>query len=441
MIARPYDYRIPADENDSMPNSLHFSRRTVLAGIAAAAGASTVKSLAAEREQGGSAVQAGRRDVIVVGAGVFGAWTAWHLLKLGRKVLLLDAWGPAHARASSGGESRMTRTVYGRDEIYTRFAWESLDEWRWLSGRSGLPIFHPAGVVFFFGRREEYATQAIEVHQRMGIPLEVLERADLAKRFPQAAWDGVEFGLFERDRGILMARRAVQMLVQEFVAAGGEYRQAAILPPQPDASFDSIRTANGESLSASRFVFACGPWLPKVFPEILGQRIFPTRQEVFFFAPPAGDTSFAPAHLPGWADFNNGDIFYGMPDLESRGFKVAHDQHGPPIDPDVGDRTPTPKVIAEVREYMKRRFPSMADRPLVEARVCQYENSSNGDFLIDRHPQFENVVLVGAGSGHGFKHGPAVGRYVAALVNGTNKNVEARFSLQSKTAQQRRDVH
>jgi sarcosine oxidase len=425
-----------------MPNYSHFSRRTVLAGIAAAAGASTVKSLAAERDQqGGSAVQAGRRDVIVIGAGVLGTWTAWHLLKLGRKVLLLDAWGPAHARASSGGESRMTRTVYGRDEIYTRLAWESLDQWRWLSGRSGLPIFHPTGVVFFFGRPEPYATQSIEVHQRIGIPLEVLDRAALAKRFPQIAWDGIEFGLHEPDRGVLMARRAVQTLLQEFVAAGGEYRQAAILPPKPDASFDSVRTTDGESLSASRFVFACGPWLPKVFPEILAQRIFPTRQEVFFFAPPAGDARYLPAHLPGWADFNDGDIFYGIPDLESRGLKVAHDRHGPPIDPDIGDRTPTPAVIAKVREYMQRRFPAMADRPLVEARVCQYENSSNGDLLIDRHPQWENVVLLGAGSGHGFKHGPAVGRYTAQLVMGTNQNIEPRFSLQSKAAQQRRDVH
>lgn len=443
IVARSeYEKRNPEKENDSMPNSLHFSRRALLTGIAAAAGASTVKAPAAERgDGGGPAVQSGRRDVIVVGAGVFGAWTAWHLLKLGRKVLLLDSWGPAHARASSGGESRMARTVYGRDEIYTRFAWESFDEWRWLSGRSGLPIFHPAGVVFFFGRREPYLEQSIEVHRRVGIPLEVLERAALAKRFPQIVWEGVELGLYEPDRGVLMARRAVQTLVQEFVAAGGEYRQASILPPQPDASFDSIRTSDGDTLSATRFVFACGPWLPKVFPEILGQRIFPTRQEVFFFAPEAGDARFGPAHLPGWADFNNGDIFYGMPDLEARGFKIAHDQHGPPIDPDSGDRMPSPQAIAEVREYMKRRFPAIANRPLVESRVCQYENSSNGDFLIDRHPQWENVVLVGAGSGHGFKHGPAVGRYAAALVNGTNKSIEPRFSLQSKSAQQRRDVH
>ena len=374
-----------------MPNSLHFSRRTLLAGIAAAAGASTVKSLAAERdEQRGSAVQAGRRDVIVVGAGVFGAWTAWHLLKLGRKVLLLDAWGPAHARASSGGESRMTRTVYGRDEIYTRFAWESLDEWRWLSGRSGLPIFHPTGVVFFFGRREPYVTQSIEVHQRIGIPVEVLDRAALAKRFPQIVWDGVELGLYERDRGVLMARRAVQTLVQEFVAAGGEYRQAAILPPKPDASFDSIQTADGESLRATRFVFACGPWLPKVFPEILGQRIFPTRQEVFFFAPEAGDTRFLPGHLPGWADFNDGDIYYGMPDLEARGVKIAHDQHGAPIDPDSGDRTPSPQgdrrctrvheaALSGAREPAAGRIARVPVREQLERRLPDRPPSAVGE--------------------------------------------------------------
>ena len=385
-----------------------------------------------------------RRDVIVIGAGVFGAWTAWHLLKLGRKVLLVDAWGPAHASASSGGESRMMRTTYGRDEIYSRSAWDSLDEWRWLSDRSRLPIFHTTGVVYFFGRREPYFEQSVEVHQRVGIPFEVLDRATLAKRFPQIVWDGVELGLYEPDRGALMARRGVQSLVQEFVAAGGEYRQAAIVPPRPHASFDSVRTADGESLSASRFVFACGPWLPKVFPELLDQRIFVTRQEEFFFAPDGPDTRgvrFLPGHLPGWVDFNEGDVFYGFPDLEARGFKIAHDQHGPPIDPDIGDRTPSPAAIAEVREYMKRRFPALAKGALVESRVCQYENSSNGDFLIDRHPSWENVVLVGGGSGHGFKHGPAVGNYAAQLVNGTNKNIEPRFSLQSKAAEQHRDVH
>lgn len=380
-------------------------------------------------------------DVIVVGAGVFGAWTAWYLRKLGKRVLLLDAWGPAHARASSGGESRMTRTVYGADEIYTRMAWDSLEDWRWLSSRAGSPIFHPTGVLYFFSRVEPYVSASIEVHERLKIPLLALDRAALSQRFPQIVWDGVEIGLYEPDSGVLMARRAVQVLVQELVAAGGEYRREAVVPPQPGEALTCLTTLAGESLTAQQYVFACGPWLPKVFPELLGRRIFPTRQEVFFFAPKAGDARFSPDHLPGWADFNEGDMFYGFPDLESRGFKIARDKHGPAIDPDIGDRQASPAALAEVRAYIARRFPALAECSLVESRVCQYENSSNGDLLIDRHPDWKNVFLVGAGSGHGFKHGPAVGRYASRLISEGSVTDEARFSLRSKEERQQRGVH
>ena len=88
--------------------------------------------------------------VAIVGAGVFGAWTAHHLQEQGHKVTLIDAWGPAHSRASSGGESRLTRAAYGKDEIYTRMAMDSLPQWKALSAISGLPIFVPAGILFFF---------------------------------------------------------------------------------------------------------------------------------------------------------------------------------------------------------------------------------------------------------------------------------------------------
>jgi glycine/D-amino acid oxidase-like deaminating enzyme len=384
----------------------------------------------------------------VVGAGAFGAWTAWHLLRKGERVLLLDAWGPAHARASSGGESRVTRTAYGADDIYTRMAWDSLVDWRWLSERSGLPVFHETGVLFFFPRVEPYVTQSLEVHRRLNIPIEALRRPEMAKRFPQINWDGIEVGLYEPQLGALMARRAVQTLVAEFVKAGGEYRTAAVMPPalpgaaaSGDAKLDALRTASGDVLSAERYLFACGPWLPKVFPASLGTRIFPTRQEAFFFAPEAGDTRFQPGSLPTWADFNNGDIYYGMPDLEARGVKIAHDAHGPPIDPDTGDREASAGALADVRAFMKMRFPALATPPLVESRVCQYENSSNGDFLIDRHPAWRDVWLIGAGSGHGFKHAPAVGLYAASLATQTLKNVEPRFSLASKASVQQRLVH
>ena len=130
-----------------------------------------------------------------------------------------------------------------------------------------------------------------------------------------------------------------------------------------------------------------------------------------------------------------------MPDLESRGFKIAHDQHGPRFDPDSGDRQASAAGLAEIRAYLARRFPALASRPLVESRVCQYENSSNGDLLIDRHPRWPNALLVGAGSGHGFKHGPAVGRYAADLLTGRLAKAEPRFSLASKGEVQHREVH
>ena len=419
-----------------------LTRRELIRGVA---GGLAVSAVGFVKPAEAAAQSASRRtpqwDTIVIGAGVFGAWTAWHLRKAGQRVLLLDASGPANARASSGGESRMTRTIYGADDVYTRMAWDSLEDWRWLSARSGLPILHAIGVLMFFGKREPFVDQSIEAHRRLKLRLDVLDQAELRRRYPQVVWDGVQVGLFEPDLGALMARRAVQTLVKELVAAGGEYRLAAVQAPADGAHLESITTTAGETLRADRYVFACGPWLPKMFPSIVGNRIFPTRQEVFFFAPASGDDRFEPKNLPGWADFNDGDIYYGFPDLESRGFKIAHDAHGVPFDPDEGDRRPTAAALDDVRAYLKKRFPALAERPTVEARVCQYENSSNGDFLIDRHPRWENALLLGGGSGHGFKHGPAVGRYAADLLTGRLARPEPRFGLATKAEVQRREVH
>jgi len=417
---------------------IRLSRRALLLGGTGAAAAAALPTLL--RAQYRATPE--RLDAIVVGAGVFGAWTAKRLQEAGKRVLLLDAWGPAHARASSGGESRMIRAGYGADAVYTSMAWQSLDEWRSLSARAGLPIFHETGVLFFAPRIDSYFEESIAVHRRLGFPIEVLDGAALRRRFPMIDFNGIAAGLYEPRFGALMARRAVQTLVAEFLRAGGLYLQAQVLPPTSRARrLGEVGLAGGETLRADTFVFACGPWLGRVFPDLLGRRIFPTRQEVFFFAPEAGDTRYLPGGLPGWADFNGGDIYYGFPDLEGRGFKIAHDAHGEPINPDTGDRTPSAGALADVRAFMARRFPDLARRPLSEARVCQYENSSNGDLLIDRHPAFDNVVLVGAGSGHGFKHGPAVGTYAADLLLGQLRAPEPRFSLATKAERAARAVH
>lgn len=374
----------------------------------------------------------------VVGAGVFGAWTATYLLRAGHRVTLIDAWGPAHSRASSGGESRLTRGAYGKDAIYTRMALDSLAEWKALSAVAGLPIFHDCGVLFFFPTEEPYFRDSVAAHEQLGLDTEVLTQSDMARRFPMIDFDGIHVGLFEPQFGALMARRSVQTLVEQFVRDGGTYVKGRV--DSAGERLSEIVLGNGDRIRADRFVFACGPWLPKLFPDAIGARITPTRQEIFFFAPPAGDRFFAPGTMPCWADFNHGDMFYGFPDLEGRGIKFAHDVHGPIVDPDTQDRRPTDAALAEVIAFRDRRFPLLRDAPMTEARVCQYENSSNGDFLIDFHPRLDNLLLVGGGSGHGFKHGPEVGRYAALRLFGSVAP-EPRFSLASKNEVHNRNIY
>ena len=383
-----------------------------------------------------------KAHVAVIGAGVFGAWTAHHLRRAGQRVTLIDAYGPANARAASGGESRMTRGGYGKDAIYTRMAFDSLAAWKELSAQAGLPIFVPHGVLFFSRRNEDYFRDSVAVHRTLGLPIEQLDGREMARQFPMIDFSGVTAGLFEPAFGALMARRAVQTLVQRFVREGGNYVQSAALPPRAGTTGElkSVTLASGQRVEADRFVFALGPWMGKIFPDLLGRRIFATRQEVFFFAPPSGDPRFLPGSMPGWADFNEGDIYYGFPDLENRGVKFAHDAHGPRVDPDHQDRRPSQAALAEIVAFRDRRFPLLRGAVLTEARVCQYENSSNGDFLIDFHPRLANVLLVGGGSGHGFKHGPEVGRHAAGRLLGTMEP-EPRFSLATKAETQRREVH
>jgi glycine/D-amino acid oxidase-like deaminating enzyme len=160
------------------------------------------------------------------------------------------------------------------------------------------------------------------------------------------------------------------------------------------------------------------------------------RAQVFFAGPAAGDRRFAPPLMPAWTD-NDPDA-YGTPDIEGRGLKVGIDPDEAPFDPDTGERAVTPEGIAAARAYLALRFPALRDAPLVETRVCQYEMTPNGDFLLDRHPALENVWLAGGGSGHGFKHGPAVGEHVAGLVGGDAPN--PRFGLAALRAARERTV-
>ena len=358
---------------------------------------------------------------LVVGAGVFGAWIASTLHARGWRVTLVDQHGPASARASSGGETRIIRSGYGNEAVYARWAREAMPDWLDLERRAGQRLFVRTGALFV-GRNRQWLADTEAVLVREGIACEAIDSRQLAKRFPQLAFDEGAAAVFEPGAGVLYARRAVQSLVQTLVDGGVELR--------------TERVELGAALrdGADSIVLAAGPWLPRLLPDLLDDVIRPTRQEVFFFGAPAGDVRFSAPHLPAWVSFDEG--VYGLPDLEHRGVKVAVDAHGETIDPETMDRSVTADAIDRMRRVLRRRMPALADAPLVEARVCQYENTTNGHLLLDRLPGHDRVWIAGGGSGHGFKHGPSVGRYVADLIE-EQRQPDPLFTLSGRPSRAR----
>ncbi|MGC2059468.1 MAG: FAD-dependent oxidoreductase [Candidatus Sulfotelmatobacter sp.] len=355
--------------------------------------------------------------VAVIGAGAFGGWTALHLLERGARVTLLDAWGPGNSRASSGGETRIMRGTYGPDQPYTKLAARALQLWAKYERQWKRQFLHRTGVLWMVSSRDdEFERGSPPTLREAGIEFLELSTSEMKKRWPQINFAGVRWGIYEPECGYLDARVSCQAVVDAFVSQGGVYRQAAVsVDGLETAPIRSLTLSDGSRLKADYHVFACGPWLGKMFPQTVGELIRPTKQDIFFFGPPAGDSQFTDGHLPVWGDHGK-RFLYGIPGSCRRGFKIADDSRGPAFDPTTGERVVSQATLKRVREYIAHRFPAMKNAPLIETRVCQYEQTPDSNFILDRHPQIDNVWLLGGGSGHGFKHGPALGELMAELV-------------------------
>lgn len=365
--------------------------------------------------------------MIVVGAGAFGGWTALTLLRRGASVTLLDAWGPGNARASSGGETRILRGTYGSRAIYARMAARAMRLWREYEASTGQRLFHRTGALWMFGDDASYGEASEEPLRAEGLSVEWLDLDETRRRYPHMRLEDVRRVLWEPEAGYMLARRACVQVVETFAAEGGDYRQAAIASPAR-LSADGIALTDGSTVAADVYVFACGPWLGSLFPDVVGGLIRPTRQESFYFGTPPGDARWADPQMPVWIDFG-ARMFYGIPGNAHRGFKVADDTQGPHFDPTDGDRQTTAAALEVARALVRRRFPALADAPVLGGEVCQYEATPDSHFVVDRHPDDPRVWLVGGGSGHGFKMGPAMGMHVAGLLL-NDEPVEPEFALQ-----------
>ena len=396
----------------------HFMKSSIVAALA-----NPIQTMAKPKT-----MKIKKGHIAVIGAGAFGGWTAHHLLRKGYDVTLLDVFGPGNSRASSGGDSRVIRGIYGEDKIYVDLVARSFKLWKRYQKQWQQSLYFPTGALWFFQVNDTYAQKSLPIVNQAGLKSEQISKKEVEKKFPQINLTDLKSFYFEHEAGYLPARHCCQVVLENFVKKGGEYKQLAVKPGKIfNNKLTELILSDGSKLNADSYVFACGPWLSKVFPNVLKDIITPTRQEVFFFGTPYGDSSLFESNMPVWVDFGK-KIWYGIPGADWRGFKVADDTRGVEFDPTSGDRTASESGLESARNYLAKRFPSMKDAPLLESRVCQYENSPDGNYIIDKHPEAENTWVIGGGSGHGFKLGPALGEFVVDRVIG-NKGIDPFFAL------------
>ena len=371
-------------------------------------------------------------EIVVVGAGAFGGWTALYLREQGFTVTLVDQYGPGNSRATSGGESRQIRAGYGERELYTRWVLQAFDRWKAREDEWGKTLLFRTGQISLAREWTRELTGTRKVFDKLGVKYEIVKHDDLARRYPQMNTASVDFGMYVPSTGVLKAREGCVAVAQAFEKKGGRFLIAKVeLGTRAGGVLQDVALSTRQTIAAQTFVFACGPWLPKVFPSVMKNKLITPRRVVFFYGTPPGDERFTYPNFPTWAV----DDAYGFPSIEGKGFKVVPTFERVLVDPDTQEHTLTADEIRQGRAFVTKWFPALADQPLVESKVCQREDSIDEHFIVDRHPELSNVWLVGGGSGHGYKHGIMLGEYVANRVVGKDRSPElaATFKLKDGT--------
>ena len=400
-----------------------FLTTTAAASLALGTGlASAATRIGARPRRRVSRVQDGSSpDVLVVGAGTFGLWTALHLQRLGARVTVVDAYGAGNSRQTSGGETRGARTSYGdrpHGRLWTQWATEAIQKWtEWDDmGRERLlpRVFFNTGDLILRARSEPYLEDTRQHWDALGNPYEVLTADEVAYRWPWIRFDDVEVALFEPAAGVVRARRAIESVARVFEEEGGTITLGRVSPgDRSGATLDNVTVDGGDTLTAGTIIFACGPWFPKMFPALMRNRIRIPIGYVFYFGVPPGDTRFSYPQMPS----------YGVPGCtgwpalpqDHRGFRVRTGGRAPE-DPDTSDRWVPPEAHERPRQILEQHFPDLVGAPLNETRACHYESSVDANFIVDHHPDFQNVWLLGGGSAEAFKFGPVLGEYIARRV-------------------------
>lgn len=420
-------------DKPSAAGSSGLDRRTFLTvagaqtGLLAAGALGVPRRAAAERAP---TLSRQSPEIVVIGAGAIGGWTALHLAQLGAKVTLVDMWGAGNARSTSGDESRGVRSSYGdraHGEQWSRWATRAIVKWkewneRWGS-ECGLKVFFETGDLIFREDLEPFLQNTREIWDRTGVQYELLSPDEIRYRWPNVfGLQNMGVALYEPQAGVVRARRSCEAVADTFRMTGGEVVIGrARMGRKANGRLHDIGITPGWSISADTFVFACGAWLPKVFPELLGNRMRTPMGYVFYYATPPGDHRFEYPNLPSW----NFPGVTGWPalDRDNRGFRVRTGG-GPNRDPDSSDRYIEWPALQRPRQVLIDHFPDLEDAPINQTHACHYESSISRNFIISPHPDLSNVWIAGAGNAEAFKSGPVIGEYTAKRILGIEDDPE-----------------
>jgi sarcosine oxidase len=388
--------------------------------------------------------------VIVVGAGAWGAFTAWELRKAGNRVTLIDQYGAANSRSTSGDETRGIRSSYGdralTPELWTSWARKSIERWRQFDAehakRFGTRFFFTTGDLILREKEESFTTRTQELWTAQGVKFDVLSPDDVARRFPQFKSEGTTVALYEPDAGVARARDSVQAAVALARDAGVNFVIGRVTPGAiRNDRMDGVTLGDGTKLNADAYVFCCGPWMEKLFPEAMHHRTRVPIGHVCYFGTPVGDDRFTFPNIPSWNV--PGVTGWASLPVDSRGFRVrgaiappppprvagAEEEVPPPppppaavdprqVDPDLSARWSNQERIDGSRRVLQKYFPALADAPLLETRSCHYEISVNRNFIVDHVPGTTNAWIAGMGQSEGFKFSIVLGEYIARRVTG-----------------------
>lgn len=361
-------------------------------------------------------------EAIVVGAGVAGTMTALSLLRRGAKVTMIDRWEPGHSRASSSDYNRIIRSIHGKDEMYTSWVRQARLGWMELQAEVGAQLYVECGALVMAAEgQSDWEDATLPTFEKLGIPHFKFGVDELRIRFPQFNFNKVAYGIWEPESGMVMAHRAVVETAALFQRLGGTIKRGRVTCDETERLH-----LDGKPLEADIIVAATGPWLGEMFRRTIRPISNIVRQNIIYTSTPESDASYDAENMPCWVDHGMGA--YGIPSINGHGVKAAIAWSHTIIDLDNDERVVDEATFTKTRAYIGKRLPGLAGQRAVDQKACQIAMTPDTHFIIDHHPEHENVLIAGGCSGHLFKHGPVFGDFAAGVAMGEYGTAE-RFRI------------